>query len=482
MGATLGRRIMESLKTVYTGAHIHSIEHVLCGRVDAAAIDSVTFAILAKYRPQLVEGLRILTYSTPGISLPFVTSYQLPADELQILRDSVKAAIQGNVDYFRENLFLIDFETQEITLESYKERVMSCQSFASALHTEVCVSILDQTRHAQHVLLPNLPRDSAFAETIAAMLPYDLAIHAGKLSCESVNEWTSTVDGRSVRLVYPSGRLTVHTHFLQLINASSNVPLPPCTPPSSSPSEPTIQVVCFLGHRPPVQFCPEDDHEAVGLCWRLDAGIVARLDPAVVLAYVTGEVTPGGEWGNVVLLQPGKTADDFKASSGDSAAKEMHQQATQEVAARYYSHIRLHRGAFNICTGAISFSRTLCMRYAPLQDVARRGVLTRDITHWGLPSSQSVITASHLPSPPPSSTRVAMPAPDAVSVDMGRERQAVPITAATAQSDFGPREGTWVYDGGDSLASACLEALVDIDGELRWDHVSSPAVKLCEVC
>ena len=75
-----------------SGSHIGSLGLVAAGAVDVAAIDCVTHALLAEYRPAVLQGTRILerTASAPG--LPYVTGSGLDPDRLDRLRTAVQRA------------------------------------------------------------------------------------------------------------------------------------------------------------------------------------------------------------------------------------------------------------------------------------------------------------------------------------------------------------------------------------------------------
>ncbi len=60
-----------------TGAHLESLRAVREGAADVAAIDCVTHGLAARYRPELLDGTRILARSMTTPSLPFVTSLDM---------------------------------------------------------------------------------------------------------------------------------------------------------------------------------------------------------------------------------------------------------------------------------------------------------------------------------------------------------------------------------------------------------------------
>jgi ABC-type phosphate/phosphonate transport system substrate-binding protein len=87
-GEAFFSRVFES------GAHATSIELVASGRADVCAVDCVTHALLAKYRPIALEGTRILTATAKVPGLPYVTHAGADQDRLRRLRDGLHAAIE----------------------------------------------------------------------------------------------------------------------------------------------------------------------------------------------------------------------------------------------------------------------------------------------------------------------------------------------------------------------------------------------------
>lgn len=76
-----------------TGSHAESVAAVAAGRADCAAVDAVTYALLARHRPQLVARTRILAWSPPAPGLPYVTRRDRPAAELAAMRAGLSAAL-----------------------------------------------------------------------------------------------------------------------------------------------------------------------------------------------------------------------------------------------------------------------------------------------------------------------------------------------------------------------------------------------------
>ena len=62
-------------KTIHiSGAHADSLRFIQSQQADVAAIDCVTFALLKRYRPAALLGIRVLCQSKSAPALPYVTS------------------------------------------------------------------------------------------------------------------------------------------------------------------------------------------------------------------------------------------------------------------------------------------------------------------------------------------------------------------------------------------------------------------------
>ena len=102
-----------------TGAHVASVAAVQAGRADLAAIDCVTFALLERYRPRALEGIRVLEDTPAAPALPFVTAARANEDELRVLRRALNETLAdpGLADT-RAALLLIGAE--ELPLARYR--------------------------------------------------------------------------------------------------------------------------------------------------------------------------------------------------------------------------------------------------------------------------------------------------------------------------------------------------------------------------
>ncbi len=87
-------RFFKSVKT--TGSHRQSIAHVATGIADLAAIDSVTFAYLARHAPNEVAGVRVVERTANAPTLPYITSLHGP--EPALIRTAMNAALANLPD------------------------------------------------------------------------------------------------------------------------------------------------------------------------------------------------------------------------------------------------------------------------------------------------------------------------------------------------------------------------------------------------
>jgi ABC-type phosphate/phosphonate transport system substrate-binding protein len=92
---------------VETGSHAESLARVAEKRADAAAVDCVTHALLARHRPDLVAKTRVLAATDPSPSLPFVTTRRASDMIVGALRRAlVEALAEPALEPARNALFL----------------------------------------------------------------------------------------------------------------------------------------------------------------------------------------------------------------------------------------------------------------------------------------------------------------------------------------------------------------------------------------
>ena len=75
---------------VATGSHLASASAVASGAADLCAIDCVTWAMFARYQPQLIAGLRLLGYTPSAPGLPLISALGTPLDRI---RDALAATM-----------------------------------------------------------------------------------------------------------------------------------------------------------------------------------------------------------------------------------------------------------------------------------------------------------------------------------------------------------------------------------------------------
>ncbi len=76
-----------------------------------AAIFSFVFGLARKYRPSLVDGLRVTAWTDPFPALPFVTMASCDAEDLEMLRAGLQRAFSDvETADARAALFLDDCE------------------------------------------------------------------------------------------------------------------------------------------------------------------------------------------------------------------------------------------------------------------------------------------------------------------------------------------------------------------------------------
>ncbi len=80
-------------RTVESGAHRRSIDFVRDGHADVAAIDCVSFALIARHEPEAVAGLRVLARTAPAPGLPLVTARTTSEDELERIRRGIERVL-----------------------------------------------------------------------------------------------------------------------------------------------------------------------------------------------------------------------------------------------------------------------------------------------------------------------------------------------------------------------------------------------------
>ena len=415
LAATIGKDIMKSMKVIYTGAHVLSVQAVNDGQADYASIDCVTFALIQKHRPELLVNIKVIGYTLSCPSLPYVTSRTATDDFIHIIQQSIQQTLlttDTTVIHALSQLYLTDMTITSDT-DLFMNRYITCisqlQLLASAsidVYTPKEWFITDWTviddayenisrpiessntssntddnwkeDSVQSTLLGLQPMDTVFAQSlIDHILSYTTNTtntnNTNSSNNSSVNmfsTWKLMEDGiRSIRIIFPNG-IQSATEYIQ----NHHSPNYDTSPSNDTASEEDIyNIVCFLGNRKPVYDCLPNDHEIVSDCWSTDTELCLHLDSNIILGYATAEVEPGGDWGNVVLFKHGKDANDFISDTSN----ECHRHATKDISPLYYSQVRIHRGKVHIhgsnhinnttntpdTNNTVTYHRTLYVKY-----------------------------------------------------------------------------------------------------------------------
>lgn len=80
-------------RTVESGSHRRSLALVQSGEADIAAIDAVSFALIARADPSAIAGLRVLVDTAAAPGLPLITAKTTRAADLERLRAGIEQVI-----------------------------------------------------------------------------------------------------------------------------------------------------------------------------------------------------------------------------------------------------------------------------------------------------------------------------------------------------------------------------------------------------
>lgn len=95
---------------IVSGKHPASIAMIAAGEADVAAIDCVTYGLMAHHEPESVAAVRVLTETQSAPSLPYVTRHDAPHDLVQRLTAAVmRAAEDQDLASARDDLLIESF-------------------------------------------------------------------------------------------------------------------------------------------------------------------------------------------------------------------------------------------------------------------------------------------------------------------------------------------------------------------------------------
>ena len=116
---------------VESGGHPNSLAMVAAGAADVCATDCVTHALLARHRPEALDGLRVLARSPAAPGLPYVTRAGAGDDLVARLRAALFATFDDpGLAGAREALLLVGAEV--LPLSAY-QRIVDLEARAESL-------------------------------------------------------------------------------------------------------------------------------------------------------------------------------------------------------------------------------------------------------------------------------------------------------------------------------------------------------------
>jgi ABC-type phosphate/phosphonate transport system substrate-binding protein len=94
-------------EAIESGSHRNSAALVKSGLADFCAVDCISWTLLTAIAPSEVEGLHILDQTAPVPCLPYITSRDIPVEDMASLRTGLSAAFSDpGLETCRERLLL----------------------------------------------------------------------------------------------------------------------------------------------------------------------------------------------------------------------------------------------------------------------------------------------------------------------------------------------------------------------------------------
>ena len=113
---------------VTSGGHLHSLEAVASGAADIAAIDCVSYQLIADWRPELCAGIKIIGDSIKTCGLPLVMSHADIAEaDTGEMTEGLNQALTHCDDQVRSTLHLNGFAS--IQLDDYRS-ILEVEQYA----------------------------------------------------------------------------------------------------------------------------------------------------------------------------------------------------------------------------------------------------------------------------------------------------------------------------------------------------------------
>jgi ABC-type phosphate/phosphonate transport system substrate-binding protein len=114
-----------------TGSHEASLSAVAEGKADLASIDCVSFALIKRGRPELIERVAIAAESPLSPCLPFIASASLPAPTIEAVREALFAALAD--PNLAETRAALGLEGARVATPSDYDRVIALERDAAAM-------------------------------------------------------------------------------------------------------------------------------------------------------------------------------------------------------------------------------------------------------------------------------------------------------------------------------------------------------------
>jgi ABC-type phosphate/phosphonate transport system substrate-binding protein len=115
-------------RVVTSGGHLHSLEAVASGAADVAAIDCVSYQLIADWQPDLVARVRVIDDSVKTCGLPLVMPLAAIAEsDTGTIVDRLNQALAACEDAVRSTLHLTEFTG--VQLQDYHD-VVEAEQFA----------------------------------------------------------------------------------------------------------------------------------------------------------------------------------------------------------------------------------------------------------------------------------------------------------------------------------------------------------------
>lgn len=101
---------------IVAGKHPDSVALIASGEADVAAIDCVTFGLMARHDPTSVSAVRVLAETQVAPSLPYVTQFDAPAEARRRIVAALHTAMEdSDLRAVREDLMLGGFAALSLT-------------------------------------------------------------------------------------------------------------------------------------------------------------------------------------------------------------------------------------------------------------------------------------------------------------------------------------------------------------------------------